>query len=209
MGLPCPYPLMKRLIALFTLLFPAALLASQVEVEWSFAKKLPPVDFTSQPFQPAKNLKIAFPLGQSHTENQTRAVPFASEFAPPTPMGDGTIAVVPATPLSFDTEAIGYQLQIHAEQVGAQVRLVGTLLMREAAAEQGVFGEDSGPIHADVVVDGKKQRIQLTPNTAKMARVKSAESRFQINALPGKSYTITLAGPNGPVTAKVRCRVET
>jgi hypothetical protein len=183
--------------------------APKVEVEWTFEKKPAEIAIgTNARFQPAREFKMLVPMGERRSLSYMRDIPLAREFALPRPVGDGSIAVIPSVPQSFDAEPFGYKLELQAFETGPIIRLVGLLTIRDFHMEQGIFGEKSAPIYGDVVVDGKKRRILLTPNTAQTSRVQSTESRFQVNALPGKTYTVTLQSPQGPIKAKVRCKLK-
>lgn len=198
-----------KFIALLLLSVVALHAAPKVEVEWTFEKKPAEINpATNVRFQPAQKLKVLIPMGKSHAVNEMTETPLPLMFAPPEPRTTENGILIPSTPLAFRTETSGYKLEFEAEQTGPYIRIVGVLVMRDIRLEQGVFGEESAPIYTDAVVDGKKQRILLSPNNADTARVQSTESRFQVNALPGKTYTVTLQSPQGPIKAKVRCKLK-
>ncbi|CAN5467236.1 hypothetical protein BH09VER1_BH09VER1_26080 [soil metagenome] len=199
-----------------------------LHVHWTFDKemslKLPFADQKDRSFAPARVLDLSFPLGRSDTATQMKDVPFPTGYSRPSGPSRGSI-VTPATPSQFDSESLGYKLVLEGSQEGPYIRLLGTLLMRISSNEQSVFGEESGPIYFDTDTKGllligqhgdkvneslmrKTGRPLGSPNTANMARLKTAESHFQVNAKPGKTYALTLTGPEGPVRATVSCTVE-
>lgn len=104
---------------------------------------------------------------------------------------------------------LGYEIKQTANREGSLIRLVGSFTLRDATAEQSVFGEDSGPIYEPTSINSKTKRVILSPNVGNMARIRTMESWFQVNAIPGKTYTVTLTGLDGkPLKATVRCTLR-
>lgn len=180
-----------------------------LRVEWTFQEdmsvRLPKYAKSLETRLP-RRLDFRLPYGEPLAISKMKAIPFPSEFEPPQRLEKEGI-VTPSTPSQFEPQDLGYKLEVQAAPAKGGVRLLGRLVIRAASVEQGVFGEETGPIYASVKNAGIPKRVLLTGNFANTARLKTVESFFQLNALPGKTYAMTLSGPDGPVKVKVRCTI--
>jgi len=221
---------MKFLPPFLILLFTIRLASADpvVQVHWAFEKEMPlqldPAARANYSYTPARVLDLSFPLDREETTTQMKGIPFPTGYERPSaPSKEGLIT--PSTPYGFDTQNLGYKLVLEATHDGSYIRLIGSLLIRTGVSQQSIFGEESGPIYLDPKTKGvlvtapsgdkaagklppKKGLELLSPNVGNMVRLKTAESNFQVNALPGKTYTLNLTGPDGPVKATVRCALE-
>ena len=94
------------------------------------------------------------------------------------------LAIEPSAPTNFEKINTGWTIRLNAKPLGKLVAVSGVADYAEATAVPGGYGAVAGPVY-----DGE---TMVTPNVMKMSKVQTTTTRFQVFAVPGESYEVTL-----------------
>jgi hypothetical protein len=112
-------------------------------------------------------------------------------------------------PSAFDKQKVGWQIHYVVERGDKYVVLHGRATYTAIAMlPHGVYGEESGPITAQIAKGGQTQTVVLADNQTRNASFQSTTTNFQIFALPGKTYTVQLQHGTETVDAAVTCSLQ-
>jgi hypothetical protein len=113
---------------------------------------------------------------------------FPSTFTPPKAVAGRDPAFEPTWPQEFETVNTGWTIRLSAKQHSKVVALAGVADYVEAempAIGTGGYGTLGAPIYSEA---GQL----LSPNVVNQPKVETTTTRFQIFALPGETYDVTL-----------------
>lgn len=112
---------------------------------------------------------------------------FPTEFLPPQPARAGeSLVITPSTPTNFEMVHTGWKVRLSAKPVGKLVAVSGSADFVEANLVPSGYGEVAAPVYAD---HGDEV---VVPNVMNMAKVQTTTTHFQIFAVPGETYEVTL-----------------
>jgi hypothetical protein len=114
-----------------------------------------------------------------------RELIFPNEFDLPKVAANETPAVIPTTPAAFETINTGWTIRLTAKPQGKLVTVYGVADYVEAELVPGGYGAIAGPIH-------NEQGAVISMNKLEQPRVKTTTTRFNLFAMPGESYEVTL-----------------
>ena len=117
-----------------------------------------------------------------------RELRFPSAFTPPRAVVGREPAFEPTWPAEFDKVNTGWTIRFSAKQHGKVIALAGVADYIRADMPKigtGAYGSLGAPIRAE---SGEL----LSPNVAHQPKVQTTTTRFQIFAVPGETYEVTL-----------------
>ena len=110
---------------------------------------------------------------------------FPTEYQPLRAAQRGSpLAIEPSTPTNFEKVNTGWTIRLNAKPLGKLVAVSGVADYVEAVAVPAGYGAVAGPVYSGETV--------VTPNVMKMAKVQTTTTRFQVFAVPGEGYEVTL-----------------
>ena len=115
----------------------------------------------------------------------------------------GTYPVTPTTPKEFVNQPTGVKLTITPRFEGGLVILKGELTMTEFDG----FTQAVGEVVARPIINSKEDPVLLTPNLAQAPMMREAHTPIFVAALPGKTYTMQVAGAHGPMLVDFTCEL--
>ena len=112
---------------------------------------------------------------------------FPTDFDPPQPIrAGGFLAVTPIVLTKFDKLETGWTVRLKVKPQGKLLSVSGVADCVEANLVPAGYGAVAGPIYVD------QSDTVLTKNIMNMAKVQTTTTRFQIFAVPGEAYDVTL-----------------
>ena len=110
---------------------------------------------------------------------------FPNEFDPPAASADQPSVIVPLTPTAFNAIDTGWSIRFSAVPHGKLVAISGTADYVDAKLVPGGYGAVAGTIFAE---DGGI----ISPNRLDQPRIQTTTTHFQIFAVSGETYDVTL-----------------
>jgi hypothetical protein len=129
----------------------------------------------------ASTLPAAKPEGELFSGRELR---FPTEFEPPQ-AAKGVFGIVPTTPTAFETVNTGWTIRLSAKPYGKVIAVYGVADYVQCEFVPGGYGAISGPVFTE---EGEV----LTPNKLDQPKLQTTTTRFNIFAVPGESYEVTL-----------------
>jgi hypothetical protein len=117
--------------------------------------------------------------------------------------GEGAFPVTPTTPKEFINQPTGIQITISPRFEGGLVILKGEI---KVTTFDG-FTSAAGELVARPIIASKEQPILLTPNLVRAPLLRENRSPIFVAALPGKTYTMKVAGALGPMQVDFTCEL--
>jgi hypothetical protein len=114
-----------------------------------------------------------------------RELRFPSAFTPPKAVANRVPAFEPTWPAEFDVVNTGWTIRLSAKQHGRVVAVSGVADYAEAEMLTRGYGPLAAPIYTEA---GQL----LSPNVLHQPKVQTTSTRFQIFAVPGETYDVTL-----------------
>ncbi|EDY18583.1 hypothetical protein CfE428DRAFT_3968 [Chthoniobacter flavus Ellin428] len=114
-----------------------------------------------------------------------RELHFPSEFKPPQAAANGAPGITPTTPTAFETVNTGWSVRLTAKPHGKVIAVYGIADYVEAELVAGGYGVVAGPIYTE------KGEV-ITPNKLDQPKLQTTTTRFNIFAVAGESYEVTL-----------------
>jgi hypothetical protein len=115
----------------------------------------------------------------------------------------GAYPVTPTTPKEFVKKPTGVLLTITPRFEGGLVVLKGELTVTEFDG----FTQAVGEVVARPIINSKEDPVVLTPNLVKAPMMREAHTPIFVAALPGKTYTMQVAGAHGPMLVDFTCEL--
>lgn len=146
---------------------------------------------------------VSTPLDKKATIQMTRELHVPVLWSPPVQSvgSKGTESFLPATPLEFEKVHPGLVIQCRVDETKeGLLRISGTATYSEVELAPALHGEKSGPLYSS---QGKK--AMLTPNKADSSVVLSSATRFQLFAMPGKTYEFKIRRFNRKIPIRLTC----
>ena len=129
---------------------------------------------------------VRIPPGKSEALLESiREFRYPTEFDPPEVSPDNPNAIVPTTPVSFETTNTGWTVRLNVRPSGKLIAVSGVADYTTCDLLDGGYGPLSGPIY------NSKGEV-LSPNVLKQPRFQTTSTHFHLFALPGESYEVTL-----------------
>jgi len=110
--------------------------------------------------------------------------------------------VIPATPNAFAQINVGWTVHLKAWQVGKVVMLSASADYVDVKPVKAGYGELAGEVKME------NRDVTLTPNVMNQPLQHTTSSRFQLSALPGKTYTVLLYQGDKAVKKQVKVSLE-
>ena len=134
-------------------------------------------------------ISVTFPADRPQAVLECiRELRFPSAFTPPKTIANRDPAFEPTRPADFDVVNTGWTIRFSAKQHGRVVAIAGVADYVEADMPEigtGAYGPLGAPIRAE---SGEL----LSPNVVHQPKVQTTTTRFQIFAVPGETYEVTL-----------------
>ncbi|MDB6155209.1 MAG: hypothetical protein JWL90_3662 [Chthoniobacteraceae bacterium] len=134
-------------------------------------------------------ISVILPAGKPQAVLECiRELRFPSAFTPPKRVANREPGFDPTLPTEFDTVNTGWTIRFSAKQHGKVIALAGVADYVEG--EMPKMGNGGyGPLGAPIYDEAGKL---LSPNVLHQPRIQTTTTRFQIFALPGETYEVTL-----------------
>jgi len=115
----------------------------------------------------------------------------------------GSFPVTPTTPKEFVNQPTGIQITISPRFESGLVILKGEI---KVTTFDG-FTSAAGELVARPIIASKEQPMLLTPNLVRAPLLRENRSPIFVAALPGKTYTMQVAGAHGPMQVDFTCEL--
>jgi general secretion pathway protein D len=115
----------------------------------------------------------------------------------------GAFPVTPTTPKEFATQPMGIQMTIGPRFEGGLIILKGEIKVTTLDG----FTSAAGEVVARPIIASKEQPILLTANQIKTPLIRENRSPIFVAALPGKTYTMQVAGSDKPMLVDFTCEL--
>jgi hypothetical protein len=115
----------------------------------------------------------------------------------------GAFPVTPTIPKEFATQPLGIQMTIGPRFERGLVILKGEI---KVVTLDG-FTSGAGEVVARPIVASKEQPIVLTANKIQEPLIRETRTPIFVAALPGKTYTMQVAGAHGPMLVDFTCEL--
>jgi general secretion pathway protein D len=115
----------------------------------------------------------------------------------------GAFPVTPATPKEFANRPTGVQLTITPRFEGGLVVLKGELTVTEFDG----FTQAVGEVVGRPIINSKEQPFILTANITQAPMMREAHTPIFVTALPGKTYTMKVAGAHDTMLVDFTCEL--
>lgn len=115
----------------------------------------------------------------------------------------GAFPVTPTTPKEFVNQPTGIQMTLSPRFESGLVILKGEI---KVTTFDG-FTSAAGELVARPIIASKKQPILLTANKVQAPLIRENRSPIFVAALPGKTYTMQVAGAHGPMQVDFTCEL--
>jgi hypothetical protein len=130
----------------------------------------------------SSKLPASKPEGEIQSIRELR---FPTEFEPPQAAATGAPVITPTTPTAFEQVNTGWTVHLTAKAHGKIIAVYGIADYVEAEMVPGGYGVIAGPIYTEL---GEV----ITPNKLDQPKLQTTTTRFNIFAVPGGSYEVTL-----------------
>ena len=130
----------------------------------------------------SSTLPAAKPEGEIQSIRELR---FPTEFEPPQAAANGAPVITPTTPTAFEQVNTGWTVHLTAKPQGKLITVYGVADYVEAELVPGGYGAIAAPIYTE-------QGDVITPNKLDQPKLQTTTTRFNIFAMPGESYEVTL-----------------
>jgi len=115
----------------------------------------------------------------------------------------GAFPVTPTTPKEFTKQPTGVQITTTPRFEGGLIILKGEIKVTTVDG----FTSAAGEVVARPIVASKEQPILLTANLLKAPLIRENRSPIFVAALPGKTYTMQVAGSDKPMLVDFTCEL--